>query len=266
MSRQKKKNRYHTLRPPGEAACCIACGVGTSFSAERGPIFEEREEWKSLQGKLAIVRSEEIESMYFQKEPWLWTSFVRASQLSLLQQPHLLLTKEKYRTVLYNPDTEHVRVTGISQIRMTHTSNPDPVPSDPQKARIDNPLKIPSNLKGFDRYLLVNMPRPELSDKDGLLAYEVHAHCWVLLDRVIGHELIEQKLKIFLHAVQQFWKKNRALWNYDQFDDNYDDPFYPVQNRLRETSEILEYVHCEGDLARDVDMTKNPVVVPEIQA
>lgn len=79
---KEKRNRYQVKRPYGESPCCIACGVGTFASAELRIIFEEREEWKQLEGKLAIVSSKEIEGMYFHKEPWLWTSFARASQLS----------------------------------------------------------------------------------------------------------------------------------------------------------------------------------------
>lgn len=77
-----KKNRYQIMRPSGEALCCIACGCGTNFSAELPLIYEEREEWKPLKWESVVVKSEDIEGMYFQKEPWLWTSFARASELS----------------------------------------------------------------------------------------------------------------------------------------------------------------------------------------
>lgn len=56
---KEKRNRYQVKRPYGESPCCIACGVGTFASAELGIIFEEREEWKQLEGKLAIVSSKE---------------------------------------------------------------------------------------------------------------------------------------------------------------------------------------------------------------
>ena len=82
MARGKKKNS-RSPRPPGEAAACIACGFNTTFSGELGLISKEREEWKSLEeGDSAIVKSKDVEGMYFHKEPWLWTSFVRASQFS----------------------------------------------------------------------------------------------------------------------------------------------------------------------------------------
>lgn len=83
MTGEKKKRNPRSPRPPGQAACCIACGIGLTFSGEMGIISEEREEWKSLgEGDSAIVKSEDVEGMYFHKEPWLWTSFVRASQFS----------------------------------------------------------------------------------------------------------------------------------------------------------------------------------------
>lgn len=186
----------------------------------------------------------------------------------------LLLTREE-RIVLCNPDTEYFRLSGISQLRLSCYSQPDPIPRDPQKARIGDVTKIPSNGKGFDRFLHVNMQRPELNDRNGLLGYMVHAHCWVLLDRVIGHALIKGNLKIFVDAIQNFWMKNRALWNHMQFDYNYDDPFYSARKHLRETSQFtgcpcrgrprIEH-ECEIDPIRYVDMTKNPVIVPEIQS
>lgn len=154
------------------------------------------------------------------------------------------------QTVIENPNNKQFRIAGITQHRMTRNFEPDPVPRDPQKAHLGNTAKMPR--KGFVRFLLVNMLQPERSDKNGLLGYLIHAHCWVLLDRVIGHKLVEQKLGIFADAIKRFWKENRVLWTHDRFDYNYDDPFYPLQNRLRKKSSITEFVRSERDLQSNI--------------
>lgn len=136
---------------------------------------------------------------------------------------------------------------------------PSPVPRDPQKARIGNALKNPS--KYFAKYRCVDMLHPERDDKNRQIGYIIHAHCWVLLDRVIGHELIEGNLRVFLNAIRQFWNENHALWDLIQVEDGYVDTFYPVHRRLREMPQTTE-----NNQTKRVDTFQNPAIVPEIQA
>src|SRR5690606_34299421 len=75
-------------------------------------------------------------------------------------------------------------------------------------------------------------------------------------------------LYMFAKAVQQFWEENRALWRLLQFDNDYDDSFYPTQNRPSrpsEASQITESADPEQNPTRSVDTYQNPVIVPEIQ-
>ena len=96
----------------------------------------------------------------------------------------------------------------------------------------------------------------------------MHPHCWVLLDRVIGHELVEMSLKRFLKAIEQFWQGNSKLFlaDEDQFDRDYDDPFHSLRNRLEETPEPIENGGIRENLFKQVDTWRDPVNVPEIQA
>jgi hypothetical protein len=45
------------------------------------------------------------------------------------------------------------------------------------------------------------------------VGYPIHVHCWLLLDRMIGHGIIEQNLRIFIQAMEAFWKANRKDWD-----------------------------------------------------
>jgi hypothetical protein len=38
-----------------------------------------------------------------------------------------------------------------------------------------------------------------------------YAHCWILLDCVIGAQLVEPNLGTFVKAVEKLWKENSAL-------------------------------------------------------
>lgn len=81
--RNKKKDQCPRSFDP--VPCCIACRVNILFNGDPEIIFEEREEWKQLglhhdPTAYAVVRSEDVEGMYFGKAPWLWTALYRASK------------------------------------------------------------------------------------------------------------------------------------------------------------------------------------------
>jgi hypothetical protein len=72
----------------GHSTCCVVCGVYIDSAPETKMIFEEREEWKQFRKQFKstaspnmLFRAEEIERMYFQKEPALWAVFYRASKI-----------------------------------------------------------------------------------------------------------------------------------------------------------------------------------------
>lgn len=131
-----------------------------------------------------------------------------------------------------------------------------PVPHNPQKARIGDAKKNPNPL--FAHFHMANMLQQDRNREKGRqVGYTVHAHCWVLVDRVIGHELMERSLGVFVKAVEKIWKRNSHIWGLSQFDDDYDDDsfytFPAIQERFGRTHSI-----------RKVDLWLNPVNVPEI--
>jgi hypothetical protein len=79
------------------------------------------------------------------------------------------------------------------------------------------------------------------------IGYAVHAHCWILVDRIIGFELVEDNLKIFLNTVEKFWAENVELWHRDPWYE----PGSPVSSR---TSDSL-----------DEPTWENPAILPRIQ-
>jgi hypothetical protein len=65
--------------------CCVVCGVDIDSAPETEMVFEEREEWKQFSKQFKnttmFLRAEEIERMYFQKDPAIWAVFYRASKI-----------------------------------------------------------------------------------------------------------------------------------------------------------------------------------------
>jgi hypothetical protein len=103
---------------------------------------------------------------------------------------------------------------GINQTDHFHyaTENARLFPRDPQIARIGWQLDPEtSSCTGFQPVDMLNTKNNKTA-LHGQLGYPVHAHCWILVDRVIGFGLVEANLKIFLKAIEQFWTENPELW------------------------------------------------------
>ncbi|KAK2757026.1 hypothetical protein FQN54_004995 [Arachnomyces sp. PD_36] len=183
-------------------------------------VLDEREEWKTLAG---------------------------SAQKQAIVKP---------KEVEEIPYVEHLRVSGITQNGACN--DVDPVPRDPQKARIGYTRK--SNSRDFAQFQLVDMLNPEEgNDRNRQIGYMVHAACWVLLDRVIGHSLVEANLRIFLNALKQFWKENSTLWRYIPPD--------PCCSRLViEEQQVGEHGQVKRCLEKAADVWENPLVVPEIRS
>lgn len=98
---------------------------------------------------------------------------------------------------------------------------------------------------------MANMLGPDQNMGNGeQIGYPVHAHCWVLLDHIIGSKLVEVNLKTFVKALKQFWQANSEIWNLRVS--------YELENGLPNTSD-------DQDCMRFVDTGGNPAIVPEIQ-
>ncbi|KAE8382913.1 hypothetical protein BDV26DRAFT_287962 [Aspergillus bertholletiae] len=44
------------------------------------------------------------------------------------------------------------------------------------------------------------------------IGYAIHAHCWVLVDRVIGQDIVQKHLRKFTLAAQAYWVRNSDDW------------------------------------------------------
>ncbi|KAH8432746.1 uncharacterized protein LDX57_010373 [Aspergillus melleus] len=44
--------------------------------------------------------------------------------------------------------------------------------------------------------------------------YPIHAHCWMLLDRFMGHGLLMQNLGLFVQALQRYWGEHKTEWGF----------------------------------------------------
>jgi hypothetical protein len=67
--------------------CCVVCGAKLPHEMSANVMFNEREEWKQLkalapknQRRLisVMVKTKDIESMYFHRHPWMLSHFYRA--------------------------------------------------------------------------------------------------------------------------------------------------------------------------------------------
>lgn len=98
----------------------------------------------------------------------------------------------------------------------------------------------------------------------GQIGYPIHAHCWVLVDRIIGFGLVEVNKKIFLKAIKQFWTENPRLWLRAPWRNcgyEVDSDPDPVPDFSGYTSEPESESHEPYALP----VWENPVIVPRVQ-
>ncbi|PIG69608.1 hypothetical protein AARAC_002764 [Aspergillus arachidicola] len=56
-------------------------------------------------------------------------------------------------------------------------------------------------------------------EKSLLIGYITHPHCWLLIDRFLGHGVVKQDLRAFIQAIERFWRADRTLWMSDLIHD-----------------------------------------------
>ncbi|GKZ38132.1 hypothetical protein AbraIFM66950_010102 [Aspergillus brasiliensis] len=44
------------------------------------------------------------------------------------------------------------------------------------------------------------------------IGYVMHPHCWLLVDRFLGHEVVKRDLRAFLRAIEVYWRADLTLW------------------------------------------------------
>ncbi|KAB8215727.1 hypothetical protein BDV33DRAFT_208036 [Aspergillus novoparasiticus] len=110
--------------------------------------------------------------------------------------------------VLVEPQGE--RLSGICP-RLYNKKNINRVPVDPHKARICGLARKGSGNIDFRMAKVAVNNEPDRPRER--IRYPIHAHCWVILDRVIGHEIVQKHLREFTRAVEAYWSRNRIYWD-----------------------------------------------------
>ncbi|KAB8265812.1 hypothetical protein BDV32DRAFT_144335 [Aspergillus pseudonomiae] len=169
--------------------CCIACGIQIT-GCTRKDILNEREDWKrsARWRRHLFTTAAELEHMYFKKTPKLWSYY--------------------YRAILV--DSEGDRLSGICPKIYHSKKHVNRVPTDPQRARIFGPVRKGSRNVDFRMARIVYDTEPDIPKER--IGYPIHAHCWLLLDRVIGHEIVKKNLREFGRAVDAYWWRNLGNW------------------------------------------------------
>ncbi|QMW29431.1 hypothetical protein G4B84_004766 [Aspergillus flavus NRRL3357] len=163
--------------------CCIACGIQINECFKR-EILKERDDWKQSARwrKCLFTTAAELEHMYFKKNPLLWSYY--------------------YRIILVEPQGE--RLSGICP-RLYNKKNINRVPVDPHQARIFGLARKGSGNVDFRVAKVAVNTEPDRPKER--IGYPIHAHCWVILDRVIGHEMVQKHLREFTRAVEAYWSQ-----------------------------------------------------------
>jgi hypothetical protein len=155
----------------------------------------------------------------------------------------IMLIESNY-LVLEDPTTNQMFLSGIS-----HGSSLNPwelpIPRDPHRAFIKN-LARRENRWNAD-FHMANLFEQDKNRKAGKrIGYPIHPHCWLLLDRFAGHDLITPNLHAFVRAVDGFWKENKKEWCiflnhlcYDGLCHNNNGPHWPAEQRPR-TPELYD--------------------------
>lgn len=89
-------------------------------------------------------------------------------------------------------------------------------------------------------------------DQGRQVGYPVHAHCWVLIGRIIGQRLVEVNLKTFVESLIQFWKENREWW-------------YLVPHPIERSLDYEEGCLYDAYPRKLAPTGRNPTVVPQIE-
>lgn len=159
-------------------------------------------------------------------------------------------------TVLYQPKDDSFAISGITLDYLSVDSpTATPVPRDPDLACLTIPMS--RSRRDFAHFYTANILGRDINKENGLeVGYPVHVHCWPLVKRVIGDQLVEANLKTFVKAILQFWRENSEWWDLLPF--------------LKERCERCEYegekcVHIPDSGRKRAPTGRNPTVIPKIE-
>ncbi|KAJ9196238.1 hypothetical protein C8Q69DRAFT_453143 [Paecilomyces variotii] len=111
--------------------------------------------------------------------------------------------------VLDDPKKNQLRISGISRGYFGEYAYPTPI--DPDRAQIWGGA-LRENRWNAD-FHMANLLEPDWNRQAGeRIGYPIHVHCWLLLDRFIGHAIVKQNLRLFVQVIEEFWKANRKEW------------------------------------------------------
>ncbi|PWY92835.1 hypothetical protein BO70DRAFT_425494 [Aspergillus heteromorphus CBS 117.55] len=211
-------------------------------------VLNERVDWRleCSRKEGLIIPAAEFERTEFVKHPYLWYYF--------------------FRVILHDPITETFHISGIRPSPLTPEYHYH-VLTDFKKAR------LVGNVEKEDlenrKFSVAEIFRPDRKRQEGkVIGFAVHAHCWLLVDQVIGHNIVERNLRAFTESVRRFWRSH-----YDGLVKNalpphsYDCCIEYNLNNLYPTKIVREYnpwwtwgVHIQRS-----HRPGNPFRIPEIQ-
>ncbi|RDW87082.1 uncharacterized protein DSM5745_03724 [Aspergillus mulundensis] len=214
---------------------CVICGavIHHCSTEQQHEMLASRDHWRKE--KLGIFRrsisvpASEVEGTYL-ASPLAWSYL--------------------FRVLLQNPETEEFTISGIATIRDELI-----VPKDPATARIastgvkpgqgatlfrpvdvtggagghpapESVLVAPSSSQSSSGSTRQILREKVCSDKRARAArrrscprgHLVHADCWLLVDRVIGHDLVTANVRLFVETVRDYWRSHGGpgeTWAYE---------------------------------------------------
>ena len=155
-----------------------------------------------------MVPSTELEEADLGDFPRLGPCFYRAREFEDLDLRPTILDALTI-TVMKESETKY-RLTGINMIE-DHSNELLYIPNDPTVARIGGKTNARYDNIRFTSFYAANIGRQPIRLHDKNIGYIVHAHCWVLFERVLGTKLTQRNLAKFVQTSRKFWSKNE-LW------------------------------------------------------
>ncbi|RDW74542.1 uncharacterized protein DSM5745_07204 [Aspergillus mulundensis] len=239
---------------------CIVCGMETS-SWTPNKIDKERPDWRKMREQNphqpVIIPASDLEAVDFIGEELatLWAAF--------------------YRAIIDDPTTNSLFISGIN--RKGDCTCPGPVINDPDKACVFfMPRRRGRAQSRFTDFHPVNMSGYDKNRAAGKrIGYAIHAACWLLLDRVIGADLVTNNLRAFVDTVSAFWKKpaNRCSWETEsiwevgppeQDPQCWYEPDSVGLRKIEEVGELDEDGYPREFTKRDIHAPNNPFRIVDI--
>ncbi|KAL3454262.1 hypothetical protein BJX65DRAFT_302047 [Aspergillus insuetus] len=197
---------------------CFLCGmmIQTGDQRFKGLAISERKYWdeKEVQ-RDHMVPASEVEETDFAKSSTQWTHFFRAGEQTIHPSRTQSCRREMYAEialVVEGPPDSSLSLTGIgfhdSSVRAV-------VPASPEQACSVAP-SCASHRKRQCKMFRVrdnSLIPVDINYNRLRFGYPVHAHCWTLVDNVIGLEVVKKNLHAFCETMYEYWSDHRGHWH-----------------------------------------------------